>query len=270
MVRELTRSPGAERSAPHPRGDGPRVTERLTDHPACSPPAWGWSGVTKRELSGRDVLPTRVGMVRGGSESQGTGTGAPHPRGDGPRQSRGTCASCACSPPAWGWSGGDQPDQRDGGVLPTRVGMVRMGIRLIRGSWRAPHPRGDGPSCCPVASRLTRCSPPAWGWSGLGDAAWDAGLVLPTRVGMVRNPDQRPRLPPGAPHPRGDGPPEPHSYHPPTKCSPPAWGWSGVRQPAGEKPQVLPTRVGMVRSARWRPRGRFRRLDVAFKRIFSG
>jgi hypothetical protein len=26
----------------------------------------------------------------------------------------------------------------------------------------------------------------------------------------------------------------------------------------------------MVRSARWRPRGRFRRLDVAFKRIFSG
>ena len=53
----------------------------------------------------------------------------------------------------------------------------------------------------------------------------------------------------GSPHPRGDGPATPTVRPPPPPFSPPAWGWSlspGSRPGSG---RVLPTRVGMVRSA---------------------
>ncbi len=92
-------------------------------------------------------------------------------------------------------------------------------------------------------------SPPAWGWSAadrFGEAAFE---VLPTRVGMVRlciNAAGEPRR---SPHPRGDGPVLGLALWSIKSFSPPAWGWSGAPAPSAIQAVVLPTRVGMVRTA---------------------
>ena len=71
--------------------------------------------------------------------------------------------------------------------------------------------------------------------------------VLPTRVGMVRLwiLDLKPRR--RAPHPRGDGPESALDFLDDIMCSPPAWGWSVIKRGIRYAPEVLPTRVGMVR-----------------------
>ncbi len=66
---------------------------------------------------------------------------------------------------------------------------------------------------------------------------------------MVRVPSQSHFHPRCSPHPRGDGPTfDPISDRAKT-FSPPAWGWSGLRGVDQEPAFVLPTRVGMVRTA---------------------
>ena len=67
-------------------------------------------------------------------------------------------------------------------------------------------------------------SPPAWGWSvGLIGSILQAP-VLPTRVGMVRDPHGARRMRHGSPHPRGDGPQRVLMESTITKFSPPAIG----------------------------------------------
>ena len=92
------------------------------------------------------------------------------------------------------------------------------------------------------------CSPPAWGWSASRLGGKSAGHVLPTRVGMVRNSWDCDTFQDGAPHPRGDGPTLPECSVQCCVCSPPAWGWSASRSISGASLDVLPTRVGMVRT----------------------
>jgi CRISPR-associated endonuclease Cas3-HD len=111
-----------------------------------------------------------------------------------------------CSPPAWGWSAGRGQRIRCDGVLPTRVGMVRLAGCQSRRRTRAPHPRGDGPRTELVHSHGWRCSPPAWGWSDRQQPDPGARQVLPTRVGMVRGHARGGGFSWSAPHPRGDGP----------------------------------------------------------------
>ena len=74
--------------------------------------------------------------------------------------------------------------------------------------------------------------------------------VLPTRVGMVRYPNWMLNHYDSAPHPRGDGPLSCLMVTISILCSPPAWGWSGGRGHFVVFGDVLPTRVGMVRSLR--------------------
>ena len=106
MVRTGAPAGGRERSAPHPRGDGPTLGQLTPEEMSCSPPAWGWSAINGTLLTWSAVLPTRVGMVRPASLIPVWSPCAPHPRGDGPTE----CLRCGgygkCSPPAWGWSGG--------------------------------------------------------------------------------------------------------------------------------------------------------------------
>ena len=71
------------------------------------------------------------------------------------------------------------------GVLPTRVGMVRvqpLGVQPLGGS---PHTRGDGPPETNPDYTALMFSPHAWGWSASGTRDWSGIAVLPTRVGMV-------------------------------------------------------------------------------------
>ena len=213
----------------------------------CSPPAWGWSALLVGNGVRNKVLPTRVGMVRIPSRESRGSLGAPHPRGDGPQgQGRGRTGA-GCSPPAWGWSDAAAAAAAAMAVLPTRVGMVRSQGTQSKGLGRAPHPRGDGPQFRKVGLQCGRCSPPAWGWSGLRPLAIGINTVLPTRVGMVRWPRPCVVILCCAPHPRGDGPAMGGRGRRADTCSPPAWGWSGETEAETPHSPVLPTRVGMVR-----------------------
>src|ERR1035437_5613535 len=128
--------------------------------------------------------------------------------------------------------------------------MVRFRLRLHSAHTRAPHPRGDGPDGRCTTQTARRCSPPAWGWSDCPHCEGGAMSVLPTRVGMVRLwiLDLKPRR--RAPHPRGDGPESALDFLDDIMCSPPAWGWSVIKRGIRYAPEVLPTRVGMVRFPR--------------------
>src|SRR5665647_1230046 len=166
-------------------------------------------------------------MVRSWLEYCSAWNGAPHPRGDGPVTLARTNQVSLCSPPAWGWSEGGLIVVLGIGVLPTRVGMVR--VRLVRGisQGSAPHPRGDGPfNGCRVTA-TGECSPPAWGWSAGEPGVHHHREVLPTRVGMVRPAQPSEDAQSSAPHPRGDGPSSDFCNNYFAQCSPPAWGWSG-------------------------------------------
>ena len=131
------------------------------------------------------------------------GGGSPHTRGDGPltnnrqagyvlptrvgmvRIGRDNVLSIAFSPHAWGWSAAIRLAQELGRVLPTRVGMVQWWSALTAPA-RFSHTRGDGPTRPSRAIILND--------------------VLPTRVGMVRSPTRQLTCCSGSPHTRGDGP----------------------------------------------------------------
>ena len=194
------------------------------------------------------MLPTRVGMVRTWNPRRLTARSAPHPRGDGPRGHVPSDTALECSPPAWGWSAPPSTSAQIHLVLPTRVGMVRRQGAIVRYDCRAPHPRGDGPERCVCCALLCLCSPPAWGWSAKERPRNSELEVLPTRVGMVRQPERHFQQQQGAPHPRGDGPLAARMRRDKGECSPPAWGWSAQILEIDSQIRVLPTRVGMVRT----------------------
>ncbi len=134
----------------------------------------------------RNVLPTRVGMVRKVWLMRSYKLSSPHTRGDGPPECWSIPVRNAFSPHAWGWSAGARVLQGEQQVLPTRVGMVRIekGRGVVGGC--SPHTRGDGPEWTYFRDNDCKFSPHAWGWSGTSRRLQSPNGVLPTRVGMVR------------------------------------------------------------------------------------
>ena len=136
------------------------------------------------------------------------------------------------SPHAWGWTGEIDAILQTICVVPTRVGMDRPKGSYGLGYPRCPHTRGDGPFrvvCRPYSSKL---SPHAWGWT--------VGIAVNTIKTTC------------CPHTRGDGPYSTPRSISSLMLSPHAWGWTGSRD-VGHKPRtVVPTRVGMDRTARLR------------------
>ena len=146
MAYVTTNITGGKASYPHARGDGPSNTKtiRAVNATQLSPRAWGWSALTDGTRSGYGVIPTRVGMVRR-LRSASQGVRYPHARGDGPTIVFSSSRFSVLSPRAWGWSAIGNPGGGICGVIPTRVGMVRM-LRSLRDiEVRYPHARGDGP-----------------------------------------------------------------------------------------------------------------------------
>ena len=66
MVRRNEIAVSVLRRSPHPRGDGPLAHTVHLLHCPFSPPAWGWSVSSAFGELAKEVLPTRVGMVRFG------------------------------------------------------------------------------------------------------------------------------------------------------------------------------------------------------------
>ena len=111
----------------------------------------------------------------------------------------------------------------------------------------SPHTRGDGPQCLSVYPCTRRFSPHAWGWSASHGWPLVSRLVLPTRVGMVRDAPSDLTSFDGSPHTRGDGPLHRLLVVVRGQFSPHAWGWSVMLGADAIENIVLPTRVGMVR-----------------------
>ncbi len=172
--------------SPHTRGDGPRLVCPVWAWFPFSPHAWGWSDPPRCGISGCEVLPTRVGMVRFPANTVNLSAGSPHTRGDGPYSAEDIQGMLRFSPHAWGWSGhlAHHPPLQQ--VLPTRVGMVRLLLALARQLVCSPHTRGDGPHSSFIRCSQEQFSPHAWGWSGRRPRRPSLARVLPTRVGMVR------------------------------------------------------------------------------------
>ncbi len=247
MAPDANANQGRSDGFPHPRGDGPLNGVRFYGFALISPPAWGWPGSPIGYICRFDDFPTRVGMARHRSSTWANGSRFPHPRGDGPSESKTASPVSKISPPAWGWPGGSVG--REGGVedFPTRVGMARgFGHWLV---WLVgfPHPRGDGPWVWPTGEELLLISPPAWGWPVIHGGDEFRVEDFPTRVGMARSCVGGPPLPRRFPHPRGDGPGLASLIQLPSAISPPAWGWPESWNGNTVYCEDFPTRVGMAR-----------------------
>src|SRR6185503_1467828 len=132
-------------------------------------------------------------MVRHRCQSHRLANGSPHSRGDGPFYTTVGGGVKKFSPLAWGWSDGLCLALEPLLVLPTRVGMVRPAPRRRWPSAGSPHSRGDGPIATRDKERCDAFSPLAWGWSVAGLTDPHEPAVLPTRVGMVRICNHKPR-----------------------------------------------------------------------------
>ena len=157
---------------------------------------------------------------------------SPHTRGDGPIHRNTIWRVPQFSPHAWGWSVVHARGFGCAAVLPTRVGMVRRANDVSSKARRSPHTRGDGPFYRILSE--------------------DPDEVLPTRVGMVRVQAADGSGYGRSPHTRGDGPEFSEPCRTARLFSPHAWGWSVENEYHRARDEVLPTRVGMVRSCRLR------------------
>ncbi len=234
------------RRFPRPRGDGPHDLDgRLPEH-WVSPPARGWSHQTMRAADDAVGFPARAGMVRYNLECLGKLKRFPRPRGDGPSRARIRLAGLEVSPPARGWSPISMSPRPILGGFPARAGMVprwRPQCLLFR---RFPRPRGDGPPNRSGCARCDRVSPPARGWSAISVFRLARAGGFPARAGMVRLGKYLMKPMPRFPRPRGDGP-RPHRSH--GGCatvSPPARGWSLLRNVLAVLDAGFPARAGMV------------------------
>ena len=235
-----------------------------------SPRAWGWTDGNRFEGTGRDGIPTRVGMDRWAATWSTRTCWNPHARGDGPHDFNIDATTGKESPRAWGWTDelihsppwntesprawgwtGRRRDQGDRILgIPTRVGMDRRHRRRRGGRRWNPHARGDGPGYVEPEDCSWMESPRAWGWTGPHRAHAASQHGIPTRVGMDRDLGPRSRNALRNPHARGDGPRPSAARSVGLSESPRAWGWTGLSISDSTVPSGIPTRVGMDRSSR--------------------
>ncbi len=157
------------------------------------------------------------------------------------------------SPRPWGWTedANDLADFLE--VVPTPVGMDRNIIEPARRPLRCPHARGDGPLWAVISADIHRLSPRPWGWTAVVVTSSGTLNVVPTPVGMDREPSIRQWTRRSCPHARGDGPRCASGIRRRGSLSPRPWGWTGRGSAHCRERIVVPTPVGMDRGARRRP-----------------
>ncbi len=132
--------------APRPRGDDPLGKWGENQAADCSPPARGWTPGQGREAQVPTLLPAPAGTdprtgrraddrhpascVCGGSRLEvrhRDAEGLLPARGDGPKNGTGPLGNLSCSPPAWGWTLGDERQVGVPALLPAPAGMTPRG-----------------------------------------------------------------------------------------------------------------------------------------------
>src|SRR5205085_2202814 len=104
---------------------GPQQLELQRKIAESSPRAWGWTALADLRSGRPNVVPTRVGVDRGGSGRSSNRRRRPHARGGGPPGPRPPIACWSSSPRAWGWTGAAFVGGAVGVVVLTRVGVDR-------------------------------------------------------------------------------------------------------------------------------------------------
>ncbi len=130
---------------PRSRGDGPNVRPFVVREDRVAPLARGWTQRMSTRLEFGDGCPARAGMDPSDASLQGTQSGLPRSRGDGPSAGRGSPATGRVAPLARGWTRARATTWCRRGGCPARAGM--------------------DPSAWAALRRLVRVAPLARGWT---------------------------------------------------------------------------------------------------------
>ena len=191
---------------PRPRGDGPRRAIGFDNSRVCSPPARGWTVCCMDNQFQTRMFPARAGMDRFSRPCTIPTRHVPRPRGDGPRATPSPMLAFVCSPPARGWTDGDDFRLCTLNMFPARAGMDRCAHHYDARSRYVPRPRGDGPGQSYSLPVNSKCSPPARGWTGQPVRVRPRPGMFPARAGMDRSTLTLGTASTYVPRPRGDGP----------------------------------------------------------------
>ena len=194
-----------------------------------------------------DVIPTRVGVDRGGWQHERDDERYPHTRGGGPSGWLTDQVADKLSPHAWGWTVLGRHLLAGCVVIPTRVGVDRAWHERDGWALSYPHTRGGGPFRRDMKAKTTLLSPHAWGWTAGLVARAKERQVIPTRVGVDRSSTTNGRRARSYPHTRGGGPGVLDAVVNAITLSPHAWGWTEFPDTRSTTDSVIPTRVGVDR-----------------------
>ena len=188
-------------------------------------------------------------MFRPPGSSRKEPSPSPHARGDVPTFAASLAYPNSFSPRPWGCSDHGRGAVRRRPLLPTPVGMFRSSAPRPSPTTASPHARGDVPTHESPSALLLPFSPRPWGCSEPAAARGGVHGLLPTPVGMFRTSATCSFATATSPHARGDVPATVTFTFQPVGFSPRPWGCSVAAARALRIRQLLPTPVGMFRSA---------------------
>ena len=195
------------------------------------------------------VVPTHVGVDRGTVGRAHGPARRPHARGGGPARCCRTTAPHPSSPRTWGWTERRVVDRVVGHVVPTHVGVDRVHRPPLSRVGSRPHARGGGPGRCLYLGGRKESSPRTWGWTGRRHRPGRVLHVVPTHVGVDRRPAVRSSCASRRPHARGGGPWAYAARAIGAESSPRTWGWTAGDRTRADRGDVVPTHVGVDRTA---------------------
>ena len=233
--------------SPHKRGDVPEIVAFANILKRISPQAWGCTEVHRQKRWLQGNLPTSVGMYRQTLFSPYGSRQSPHKRGDVPLNELLGFDGNTISPQAWGCTELQRRSNQGEQNLPTSVGMYLVNRLISHAIRNLPTSVGMIPRGRHREPPPTKISPQAWGCTVEGTVDDDATVNLPTSVGMYRVSIRFTISVPESPHKRGDVPFDRRIGDGEFSISPQAWGCTGIMVPEDERPDNLPTSVGMYR-----------------------
>ena len=191
------------------------------------------------------VVPTHVGVYRSASRPDPAPSCCPHARGGVPSASSLTKTAIPLSPRTWGCTEVRQNVTHFVSVVPTHVGVYRAhpDRPILPGC--CPHARGGVPTWPPRATRASELSPRTWGCTGWSSLELFEPTVVPTHVGVYRNPVLSSVPASRCPHARGGVPAPRAKTASGLQLSPRTWGCTAFAQYVNDRHMVVPTHVGV-------------------------
>ena len=152
------------------------------------------------------------------------------------------------SPRTWGCTVQRRGDLECHVVVPTHVGVYRDRSEVRYCNASCPHARGGVPVIARIPRDVRSLSPRTWGCTApIPRGACSIGVV-PTHVGVYRQPPHVRTVFRCCPHARGGAPCYDRSEVEQLHSSPRTWGCTGCAIHYYHAPQLIPTHVGVHRA----------------------